>query len=290
MKPDELNYHRQARWRITPEHAIESNDDLQTFLEDIKWCFITPQKNIAFPSLQGAIFGGAERKISAAKQAAFQIALKELWKSRAIRNSFVQIHALGRSPMIVSRDICRKIARIYLPPTISPKKLRRNGTINSFEMEILERLEESGLSKKQLRLALDLRRKKRTELDKALRNLKKRLLVVEACVDEDDYIVNHFTPRYLRITEKSFKNPQVLTTGEFLVELYMRTVIADTRSGIKSFFKGILSPQIIDGALYKLLLQSHLKVEPEIIINNKKAIISKCYTNGFQLNPKKFGK
>ncbi len=280
MKLEELDRTRNERWRLTPETAVESSDDLVEFVRDMQWCFIVPQKNTAFPSFQGAVLGRMDRKITTASHAAFQMALKDFWRSAAVKHSFVQVNSLARAAMIMTKDVCRKIARIYLPDTVVPKALKRTGVLNRLEMEVLDQVHHQAMSKRQLRHALDMRGKSGSELENALRTLRKKMLVLQAGVDEDDALLYHSTVRYLRITEASRKKVQPVATGEFLIQLYMKTVVADTRSGIKSFFRGVLQPQEIDSALYRLLLQSHLKVDPDIIINNKKAIIAREFTNG----------
>ncbi len=82
--------------------------------------------------------------------------------------------------------------------------------------------------------------------------------------------VSHLGIRTFRYSENQRRK-----AADVLIRAYVDAVVADSRAGIKSFFRGIIPPATIDAVLYDLLLRSVLKVDSSLIINGKKALLNR---------------
>ncbi|MGD0338593.1 MAG: hypothetical protein ABSB78_07365 [Bacteroidota bacterium] len=273
MTVEELQTRRIRLWHATPESALEKPKEIVAFLRELRWCFLIPKKLKTYPSLLHAITGVVECPVSPSRLASLRLLIGDLWEYPPMVRSIVEIYAVGRAPMLVTREFCKNICVFLFEGRKSPQRLVRERQLTALEAEILSLVRTNACSKIQFRQALNIHtRNGNAELEQALRSLVRRLFLLRIGIDEAGRPVYRSTATILGIHSYRSSQRQRRRAAVSLIIAYLDAVVADSRVGIKSFFRGIIPPELIDGVLYDLLLRSVLRVEPNLIINGKKAL------------------
>jgi hypothetical protein len=273
MTYDELHERRIQLWHAAPECVLEKPEEVVAFLRDLHWCFLLPKKSKIYPSLLQAITGNSDFRVTPSRLAAMRLLLGDMWEYPPMVRSVVEIHALGRSPMLVTKNFCRDICIFLFEGRTSPRRMVRERFLTPIEGEILSLVRSDPFSKIQFRQALNIHsRNGNTELEQALRSLERKLLLLRTGIDEERRPKYRSTSAFLKIRSFNSSRKQRRRATESLIIAYLDGVVADSRVGIKSFFRGIIPPALIDAVLYDLLLRSILRVESSLIINGKKAL------------------
>ncbi len=273
MTYDELRERRITLWHAAPEGTLEKPAEVVAFLRDLRWCFLLPKKNKIYPSLLQAITGNADFRVTPSRIAAMRLLLGDVWEYPPMVRSIVEIHALGRAPMLVTKNFCKDLCIFLFEGRTSPQLMVRDRFLTPIEGEILSLVRSDAFSKIQFRQALNIHsRNGNTEFEQALRSLERKLLLLRTGIDEKGRPKYHSTSTFLKIRSFNSSPKRQRCATESLIIAYLDGVVADSRVGIKSFFRGIIPLALIDAVLYELLLRSVLRVESNLIINGKKAL------------------
>jgi hypothetical protein len=273
MTIDELQERRIQLWHASPEGALEKPAEIVDFLRGIHWCFLVPKKNKIYPSLLHAVTGIADCRVTPSRLASMRLLLGDLWEYPPIVRSIVEIHALGRVPMLVTKNFCKDLCVFFFEGRKSARQMVRDRFLTPFEGEILSLVRSEAFSKIQFRQALNIHsRAGNSELEQALRFLMRKLYFLRTGIDVEGRPMYRSASAFLHIQSFRWSHQQRRRATESLIIAYLDGVVADSRVGIKSFFRGVIPPALIDAVLYDLLLRSVLRVESHLIINGKKAL------------------
>ncbi len=273
MTVEELQTRRIRLWHATPEGALEKPVEIVAFLRDLKWCFLLPKKLKKYPSLLQAVTGIAECRVTPSRLASMRFLLGDLWEYPPMVRSIVEIRALGRAPVLVTREFCKNLSVFFFEGRKSSQHLVRERQLTALEGEILSLVRTVAFSKIQFRQALNIHTQNvNTELEQALRSLERRLFLLRVGLDDGGRPKYRSAGSFLGVHSYRSSQQQRRRATEYLILAYLDAVVADSRVGIKSFFRTIVPPALIDGVLYELLLRSALRIESNLIINGKKAL------------------
>ncbi len=276
MTSDELQSKRIQLWHADSAHALERPEEIVGFLRNLQWCYILPKRMRSYPSLLHAVTGTADSRVTPARLDLLRLVMGDLWEYTQMSRSIVEVHLFGHGPMFATRDFCRNAGVFLFEGKSSPRRMLRERQIGSLEREILDAVRREALTKREIRDALNIRtRSGLTELEQAVRSLERRLLLLRSGRSDEGKPLFRSSVALLGIRTFRFSENQRRKAADILIRNYVDAVVADSRWGIKSFFRGIIPPAVIDAVLYDLLLRSVLKVDSSLIINGKRALLNR---------------
>jgi len=274
MTFEELKNKRVERWQLRPDLAPNDEKEIRQFIKRSGFCYTFHIAKDTIPSLIQTISGSADNNhVHYSQNDPFQEMLNQTFRTYNKQKLFVEVGVFGKHPVIVYRDVFMHLYRI-IGSDIRGGYLSKRQRNTKFEQSILTYIEEKGsATRKELRLALQHTIKKNSlPLTKALESLARQLKLVRIR-EADDNGLQWTTPEYWNSRQCSeavkLNRDEAI---EFLLLRFIDTSIATSRKSLKRFFKYIIPSENLDLSLNSLIQRGLVLIDPELIIDGKRAL------------------
>ncbi len=275
MTIEELEKLRAEKWRRLPEFALSTEEDILGFIDEVGFCLIDHRKSSPLPSLLGAI----ETATSPRRSPEAHALLKSFWeKYRAKKRAFEWNFLLHSLSAVSSKYLPQFYALIGdRHPERDYRRQLREKTLTLMDVRVYESiLKEGPISRKRLRLALNAWHKKQAAmLEQSLWRLWRGLKIVRIDFSSREGFLWQSTCSW---DKRLLRRSSVWTRQEALERLilhYTEIAVATSRRQIKKVFHGIAEPSAINATVDQLFVGSRLDVDPNLVLDGKKAIVRK---------------
>ncbi|MFQ5797679.1 MAG: hypothetical protein ACE5H0_03180 [Bacteroidota bacterium] len=275
MTIEELEERRAQKWRRRPELALDTEEEMLRFIDEMGFCLIGYRKNAPLPSLVHAI----EDIASPRRSLEVNALLKSFLEAYRPKKKVLEWNSFLHSLSVISSS--------YLPlfyaligdrrPDRDYRKQFKEKKLTLFEVRVYEAiLEEEPISWKGLRLALNAWQEKQAAmLKQSLWRLWKGLKIVRVGFWNREGSLWQSTCSW---DKRLLARSSAWTREEALQRLilhYVEIADATSRRQIKKVFHGLADSSAINAAVNQLYLACRLDVDPSLVLNGKKAIICK---------------
>ncbi len=274
MTKRELKERRVERWRLRPDLAPNDEKEIRAFIKDAGFCFTYHISKDTIPSLIQTITGSstANNHFIYSSDDPFHEMLNETFRAYYKKKLFVEVGVFGKHPVIVYRDIFIRLYRIAGTDIRGGYLARRKRNTN-LEKAIIAFLNDKGpVTRRELRISLMSKKTNSIALTKALESLGRQLKVIrirQAGYDGLMWITpEKWNPRLCTEASKLERDEVI----EYLITRFLQTSVATSRKALKRFFNHIIPPEVMDRTLNSLIQRRLVVVDPDLIIDGKKAL------------------
>ncbi|HEY4643710.1 MAG TPA: hypothetical protein VIH68_03235 [Bacteroidota bacterium] len=275
MTIEELEVRRSKRWRWRPELALDSEEEMLGFVDDMGFCLVDQKKNVPLPSLARAIDdAGSPRRSPEVNEL-----LSSFWDTYRPKKKVLEWNCFFQSISAVSVK--------YLPllyavvgdrrPDRDYRAQFREKRLTLQDVRVYEMILQSGpITWRELRVAHNAWQKKQVAaLELSLQRLWKGLKILRVAASNGKGSQWQATCSWdVRLLKRSL----VWSRQEALQHLilhYVDIAIAVSRREIQRVFHGLADSSAINAAVNQLFLASLLDVDPTLVLHGKKAIVRK---------------
>ncbi len=276
MTHRDLAQKRVELWRLRPDLAPNDEKEIREFIKLAGFCYTYHIPKDAIPSLIQTISGTVTSNTwntYPQQNDPYQEMLNETFRTYHKQKLFVEVGVFGKHPVIVYRDVFARLYRI-IGSDVRGGYLSRRKRNTQLENAILSFLQDKGAAtRKELRLSVTKPRKKDgNELSKALDSLARQLKIIRIrqgnVIDLQWITPEHWNPQLCEEAVTLDRDEAI----EFLILRFVKTAIATSRKALKRFFKHIIPSEFLDLTLNSLIQRGLVVVDPELIIDGKRAL------------------
>ncbi len=271
----ELQKRRIEVWRLSPGLAPNNEKEIREFLKKAGFCYTYHVQKNLLPSLIQTIKGSTELEgsFSYTNDDPFHEILSETFRIYERHKLFIEVNCFGKHPVIVYRDVFIRLYRLLCTPIRTRfSGVRRRPT--RLEDSILKHINDSGgATRRELRMTF-LQRKKTDarRLTRTIEALGRDLRIVRGRRTRNDEIY-WMTPRqWFDKLDDLAGDLHGEESLEYIILRFLNTSIATSRRSIRNFFKTSFPPVTIDFVLNSLIQRGLITVDPNLVIDGKRAL------------------
>jgi hypothetical protein len=278
MTSEEYARIRLERWRLRPDLAPNDEHEIRDFIKEAGLCYTYHIPRYTIPSLIQTISGSVtpSEQYSYMPDNPFHEMLNSTFRVFYKKKLFVEVGVFGKHPVIVYRDVFARLYRIIGTEVRGGYLTKRRRNTN-LETAIISFMNEKGpVTRRELRISL-LSKKKDTAvvLTKALESLGRRLKVIRIRQAGDNGLMwltpEKWNPRLCTEAAQLERSEAI----EYLILRFLNISVATSRRALKRFFNYIIPSDVTDLTLNSLIQRGLIKVDPDLIIDGKKALKSR---------------
>jgi len=265
---------RTNSWRLKPELALTTVEEIDEFVDAMGMCVQVPKAGVALPSLAQALIG--RETVPSQSKGILKEILSSFWEKAFSKRRFIEAPVLWHTPIVLSKNMFTLFYTVLKSRRIDRAPLPRTSRL---QREVIEFIAHHKVAtRKQIREFISANRRApgatQESLDRALLTLWSQLDIIRTGFIHGEGMLWQATlswDRSIKQRARRFSRQEALKK---IVEQFIVTTIATTRRHLKRTFRSVALPQEIDTAINDLLLQGTIKVDPELIIGGKRALVA----------------
>jgi hypothetical protein len=275
MTIQELVRKRIERWRLRPDLAPNDEKEIRRFIKDVGFCYTFHIPKDTIPSLIQTIGGTQDvgNHFAEKPNNPYHQMLSETFAAYRKQKLFLEVGIFGKHPVTIYRDVFVRIYRVTGNHVRggSPLRRKRNTKLEQLILEYLT--EKETATRRDLRLSvLTKKQHDLNVLTRSLESLSKQLKIIRLRQSDNNELIwmrpEQWSPQLCRQASELSYDDAV----EDLILRFLTTTIATSRRAVRKFFKHCIPPTLLDYRLDSLLQRGLILVDPELIIDGKKAL------------------